>query len=42
MPTYLRQFYYKKLVDVKQEEKKASDKASKGSGKGVNRVGIGR
>ena len=42
IPIPLFQFYYKKLVDVKQEEKKASDKASKGSGKGVNRVGLGR
>jgi hypothetical protein len=29
MPTYLRNFYYNKLVDTKQEEKKANDKATK-------------
>ena len=40
MPTYLRQFYYKKLVDVKQEEKKQMDKSSASSKKGVHRANI--
>ena len=29
MPTYLRNFYYNKLVDAKKAEKKANDKANK-------------
>tara|TARA_Y100001938_G_C8064282_1_gene419213 strand:- start:716 stop:856 length:141 start_codon:yes stop_codon:yes gene_type:complete len=27
MPTYLRQFYFKKLLDVKQEEKKRAEES---------------
>ena len=42
MPTYLRQFYYKKLVDSKQEEKKQIDKSKAPSKKGINRAGIRR
>jgi len=29
MPTYLRNFYYNKLIDAKKEEKKANEKANK-------------
>jgi len=29
MPIYLRKFYFKKLLDVKKEEKKQIDKAAK-------------
>ena len=31
MPIYLRKFYYNKLLDVKKEEKKQIDKATKKS-----------
>ena len=31
MPIYLRKFYFKKLVDVKKEEKKQIDKSTKKS-----------
>ena len=29
MPTYLRNFYYNKLIDAKKEEEKANEKANK-------------
>tara|TARA_Y100000385_G_C12614758_1_gene434461 strand:+ start:348 stop:473 length:126 start_codon:yes stop_codon:yes gene_type:complete len=29
MPTYLRNFYYNKLIDAKKEENKANEKANK-------------
>ena len=43
MPTYLRNFYSKELIDVKKREKKEADKASKkSSGKGVSRPSISK
>jgi hypothetical protein len=40
MPTYLRKFYLRKLIKVKQEEKKEVDKA-KGQSQPVNRPNKG-
>tara|TARA_R100000008_G_scaffold86327_1_gene78929 strand:+ start:866 stop:991 length:126 start_codon:yes stop_codon:yes gene_type:complete len=36
MPTYLRNFYYKKLVDVKNSEKKEVKKAQQQSKSKIN------
>jgi len=42
MPSYLRRFYIKKLIDVKKEEKKQMDKANKKPSAGVSRPAIKR
>jgi hypothetical protein len=43
MPIYLRNFYYKKLIDLKEQEKKEMEKASQQSkSKGVSRPNIPR
>jgi hypothetical protein len=41
MPTYLRKFYFKQLVDVKKDEKKQMDSANKKSSN-INRPNISR
>ena len=40
MPIYLRKFYFKKLLDVKKEEKKHIDKTTKKSNTTVYRPNI--
>ena len=41
MPVYLRNFYYKKLVDAKKEEQKEVEKAqSKAKSQGLRRPNI--
>ena len=38
MPTWLRRFYYKKLVDQLEQENEANERASKGKGTGSGTV----
>ncbi len=40
MPTYLRNFYIKLLIDVKSEENKNAKKANKKSDGSIHRAGI--
>ena len=42
MPVYLKRWYLQKLADVKKEEKKQQENASKGSSQGVQRPRIPR
>ena len=43
MPIYLRNFYYKKLLDTKKEEQKQSEKATnKVKSQGISRPSIPR
>jgi hypothetical protein len=43
MPVYLRNFYYRKMVDVKEKEKEAAEQANKQpapSSKKIHRPGV--
>ena len=42
MPTYMRNFYAKQLIKVKEEEQKQMDKANKKSSTGISRPNIPR
>ena len=42
MPTYLRKFYYTKLVEVKKEEQKEMEKSSKANKAKILRPNIPR
>ena len=42
MPTYLRNFYYNKLAEVKKQEAKDAEKANQKANRGLSKANIPR